>query len=137
MKTRLILLALMLWSPAPVKLERTFKEPGPERERYTKVSVSMYTIEEKQTDSTPLLTASGFRVDSIKPKKHKIIAVSRDLKKKLGWGEKVRIEGIGKWDGVYRVEDLMHSRWKNKIDILINPEDKAVSFQEARLYEMK
>jgi hypothetical protein len=30
----------------------------------------------------------------------------------------------------------MHSRWKNKIDILINPEDKAISYNKARLYKL-
>ena len=133
-KLIIIMLIVFLWIPiGHVKvplLERKVEKP-------LRVSVTMYTVDEKQTDSTPLLTASGFEIDSLRPKKHRIIAVSRDLKKKLKFGQRVRVEGIGKWDGVYRVEDLMHSRWKNRIDILINPGDRAVSFKRARLYVVK
>lgn len=135
-KLIIILLIVFLWIPiGHVRLPFLNKEE--KKEKPLRVSVTMYTVDEEQTDSTPLMTASGFRIDSLRPKKHKIIAVSRDLKKKLKFGQKVRIEGIGKWDGIYRVEDLMHSRWKNKIDILINPGDKPVSFKRARLYLVK
>jgi 3D (Asp-Asp-Asp) domain-containing protein len=35
------------------------------------------------------------------------------------------VKGLGKkYDGVYRVEDVMHSRWRKKIDLLLNPKDK-------------
>jgi 3D (Asp-Asp-Asp) domain-containing protein len=120
----------MFWIPIgniePIKVEK--------QKDYFDVSVTMYTVDNKQTDSTPLLTASGFKLDSIRPKKHRIIAVSRDLKKKLKFGQKVRVEGTGKWDGIYRVEDVMNARWKNKIDILIDPEEGAASFKKAKLY---
>lgn len=100
---------------------------------YHTVRVSMYTTNAVQTDSTPLVTASGFKLDSINPGKHRIIAVSWDLKKLFKYGDKVRVEGIGKYDGVYVVRDLMHSRWEKKIDILIDPTDKAISFKAAKL----
>lgn len=89
-----------------------------------KVTLTTYTIDSSQTDSTPLLTASGFKLDSINPKKHRIIAVSRDLKKKFKFGEKVLIENAGRFNGVWKVHDLMNKRYKNKIDVLINPTDK-------------
>jgi len=60
--------------------------------------------------------------------------VSRDLKRKLRFGDKVRITGIGKLSGIYVVRDLMHSRWKRKVDILINPTDKQTKFHKAKLY---
>jgi 3D (Asp-Asp-Asp) domain-containing protein len=98
------------------------------------VTVTTYTINESETDSSPTITASGFEVSRTNPKKHRIIAVSRDLKKKLRFGDKVRITGIGKLSGVYVVRDLMHSRWKHKVDILINPMDKHTKFHKAKLY---
>lgn len=101
---------------------------------YDIVKVTMYTISPDQTDSTPLITASGFKLDSINPKKHKIIAVSRDLKKKYRFGTKVRIKGAGKFDGVYVVRDVMAKRWRNKIDILVNPNDLTDSFKKVRMY---
>jgi 3D (Asp-Asp-Asp) domain-containing protein len=103
---------------------------------YHKVKVTMYTIDPAQTDSTPLITASGFKLDSINPKRHRIIAVSRDLKRKYKFGTKVMIEGIGKWSGVYTIRDVMNKRFTKKIDILINPEDRAISFRSAILYPL-
>jgi 3D (Asp-Asp-Asp) domain-containing protein len=110
------------------------EEEKKKKKDYRVVSVTMYTVDPLQTDSSPTETASGFIVDSLNPKKHRIIAISRDLRRILKFGKKVRIEGIGKYNGVYVVRDLMNSRFKNKIDILINPDDKARSFRKAKLY---
>ncbi len=98
------------------------------------VTATTYTVSEAETDSSPTITASGFRLSRTNPKKHRVIAVSRDLKKKLRFGDKVRVTGIGKLSGVYVVRDLMHSRWRKKIDILINPKDKQTKFHKAKLY---
>ena len=98
------------------------------------VTATTYTISETETDSSPTITASGFEVSRTNPKKHRVIAVSRDLKKKLRFGDKVRVTGIGKLSGIYVVRDLMHSRWRRKIDILINPKDKQTKFHKAKLY---
>jgi 3D (Asp-Asp-Asp) domain-containing protein len=51
------------------------------------------------------------------------------LKKKLKFGEKVKVSNAGKYNGVYYVRDLMNSRWKNKIDILINPDDNHIKLR--------
>ena len=110
------------------------EEKEKKKKDYCIVSVTMYTVDPLQTDSSPTETASGFIVDSLNPKKHRIIAISHDLRRILKFGKKVRIEGIGKYNGVYTVRDLMNSRFKNKIDILINPDDKARSFRKAKLY---
>lgn len=103
---------------------------------YDVVKVTMYTVDPKQTDSTPLITASGFKLDSINPKKHKIIAISRDLKRKYKFGNKVKIVGAGKFDGIYTVRDLMARRWKNKIDILVNPNEIMDSFRKVKIYNV-
>jgi hypothetical protein len=42
------------------------------------VTVTTYTPSVEETDSTPLITASGFKINPINPKKQRIIAVSRD-----------------------------------------------------------
>ncbi len=55
------------------------------------VTLTTYTASENETDSTPNITASGFKIDTKNAKRHRIIAVSRDLKKKLKFGSKVRI----------------------------------------------
>ena len=103
---------------------------------YDLVTVTTYTISEGQTDSTPLITASGYKLDSINPKKQKVIAISRDLKRKYKFGQKVRVKGAGKLDGIYTVRDLMARRWTKKIDILINPEDKGNKITKVKLYNV-
>lgn len=141
MKKLIILIIFMLIIFVPLKISTSIKENIKENtkepiriEQYHTVKVAMYQTTGAQTDSTPLVTASGFKLDSINPARHKIIAVSYDLKKLMKWGTKVRVEGIGKYDGIYVVRDLMNQRWIHKIDILINSGDKAISFAKARLY---
>ena len=98
------------------------------------VSVSTYSPTIEECDSTPLVTASGYKINPNNPKRHRIIAVSRDLKRKYKFGKKVRITGIGKLSGTYTIRDVMNKRFKNKVDILIGEGDKQTSFKNAKLY---
>ncbi len=88
------------------------------------VTLTTYRASIAETDSTPNLTASGFEIDLDNPKKHRILAISRDLKKELKWGEKVILENAGRFNGIWYVRDLMNPRFRNKIDVLINEGDK-------------
>jgi len=101
---------------------------------YDVVKVTMYTVDPKQTDSTPLITASGFKIDSLNPEKHRIIAVSRDLKMKYKFGTRVMVKGTGTHDGIYVVRDIMNKRWRNRIDILVNPNETYNSFKGVKMY---
>ena len=101
------------------------------------VTVTTYSITEGETDSTPLITASGFKINPNNPKRHRIIAVSRDLKRKYRFGQRVRITNAGKYNGEYVIRDLMHHRWKNKIDILINPNDKHTKLRGVKMYRVE
>ena len=137
-KIKIVLLSLFI---VPIVLSDTqqsemkvINEVNKPKLDYHIVKVTMYTTDPKQTDSTPLETASGFILDSLNPKKHRIIAVSHDLKRELKWGQRVKVAGIGKWDGIYVVRDLMNKRFKKRIDILINPGERDYTFSKARLY---
>jgi len=88
------------------------------------VTLTTYSANIAETDSTPNLTASGFVIDLDNPKKHRILAISRDLKRELKWGEKVVLENAGRFNGIWYVRDLMNPRFRNKIDVLINEGDK-------------
>jgi len=88
------------------------------------VTLTTYSTTEGETDDSPNITASGFEIDEDNPKKHRIIAVSRDLKRRLKFGEKVILSNAGRFNGVWYVRDLMNSRFRNKIDVLINEDDK-------------
>lgn len=75
------------------------------------VTASAYNSLALQGQDNPKITAWG---DTLKPGV-KSIAVSRDLiQKGLTYKTPVKIEGI---EGVFIVNDKMHSRWRNKIDI--------------------
>ncbi len=93
------------------------------------VSLSTYKADTTETDSTPLVTASGLKLDSSNPKKHRVIAISRDLKALFAFGDKVILTNAGKFNGVWFVHDVMNKRYKNKIDILINPSDRQLSLK--------
>ncbi len=98
------------------------------------VTVTTYSPTVAQTDSTPLITASGFKINPKNPKRQRIVAVSRDLKKKYKFGKKIRITGIGKLSGTYTVRDVMNKRYRNRVDILIGEDDTHTSFRNAKLY---
>ncbi len=98
------------------------------------VTLTTYKANESETDSTPNITASGFKITN--PKKHKIIAVSRDLKRKYKFGQKVRITGAGKYNGTYRVHDVMNKRYRKRIDILIGHNDKQTKLKKVKIYKL-
>jgi 3D (Asp-Asp-Asp) domain-containing protein len=87
------------------------------------VTMTTYTVSRSQTDSNPYETASGFILNKKNPKKHKVIAISRDLRDTFAFGDSVYVEA-GKYSGTYVVHDVMNKRFKKKIDLLINPKDK-------------
>ena len=78
-----------------------------------------------QTDSTPLTTADGSKIDlnKLKSGKLKWIAMSRDMLERWGgdfdYGDKVKvISDNPKINGVYEIHDTMNKRFENRIDIL-------------------
>jgi len=100
------------------------------------VTATTYRPTEGETDTTPNITASGFKIDLNNPKRHKIIAVSRDLKRKWPFGSKVYIKGVGKHDGIYIVRDVMNKRYKKRIDILIGHQDKLITYKKVRAFKL-
>ena len=87
-------------------------------ERIT-VRATAYNSTRAQTDSRPTESACG---DTLRPGL-KVIAVSRDLKKRgLDCGTEVRIEGM---KGSFRVVDVTAKRHRNLIDIYMGRDVKA------------
>jgi 3D (Asp-Asp-Asp) domain-containing protein len=101
------------------------------------VTITTYTPSVEETDSTPLITASGFKINERNPRRHRIIAVSRDLKRKYKFGTKLRIKGAGKYDGTYTVRDVMNKRYKKRIDILVGKKDKQTKVKKVKVYKIK
>jgi len=92
--------------------KKSVKKATLKTKRQLRVTATAYTSHYGQTDKTPFLAAWNNR---IRPGM-KIIAVSRDLIKKYGLtnGVKVKIKGL---PGYYTVRDKMNKRFKRKIDI--------------------
>ena len=101
------------------------------------VTVTTYKVNEFKNDPNGDVTASGMKLTENNPRQHRIIAVSWDLKKKYKFGQWVRIVGAGIYDGKYVVEDLMNKRWRKKIDILINPNDKQMLYKKVKMFNIK
>jgi 3D (Asp-Asp-Asp) domain-containing protein len=101
------------------------------------VTLTTYSPSSGETDSSPNITASGFKIDVKNPKKHKIIAVSRDLKRKWKFNQKVRIRKAGKYNGVYTIKDVMNKRHKKRIDILVGPKEKPIKLRGVEVTLLK
>ena len=124
-----ILLFLMMFVIFPQETN----EDSIEVEPFEIVTLTTYKSVGSETDRHPRITASGFKISKKNPKKHRIIAVSRDLKKKYPFGTKLTIKNAGKYNGEYVVQDVMNKRYKKRIDILINPKDKHTTIKGVKL----
>lgn len=103
--------------------------------RYRKVTVTGYPPLSKHTDSTPFITASTDRVCL------GCVAVCPDMIKE-GWAfhRKIYLKGAGKFDGIYRIKDIMSKEIQgepcgNRIDIFrwTLREAKEVYFENAEV----
>jgi len=103
---------------------------------YDTVTLTTYSATKGETDSTPHLTASGFKIDTLNPKRHRIIAVSRDLKKLFSFGDKVMISNAGIYNGIWFIHDLMNKRYKNHIDLLIGGDDKHITIKNVKIVKI-
>jgi 3D (Asp-Asp-Asp) domain-containing protein len=118
--------ALPVKTPPVAKLE-------PKKVNITTVTATVYYPQAAQTDNTPLITADGSKINHKHPRKHKWIAVSRNLLTRWGghidYGDKVHVSGISKkLDGVYIVRDTMKRRLRNRIDILVGANDNVKGY---------
>jgi 3D (Asp-Asp-Asp) domain-containing protein len=129
---KLIILLILL---IPNKLSNSFVIKNV-TDIYEYVTVTTYTASTNETDSTPLITASGFKLDSLNPAKHRIIAVSRDLKSKWKFGTRIKILNAGIYNGVYQVLDVMNKRFKSRVDILINPNDRHTKLENIKILKL-
>lgn len=84
------------------------------------VVCTVYNAVPAQCNDDPGHTAFMFKLDLSNPYKHRIIAVSRDLLIKYPKGTQVKVDGVGRYSGIYTVMDKMNKRYSKRIDILIN-----------------
>jgi 3D (Asp-Asp-Asp) domain-containing protein len=96
------------------------------------VTMTAYSSEALQTDSTPSVTSTG---ETVRPG---IVAVSRDLlATALPYGTKLRVVEIkqdpracGGWDPgvILEVQDTMHRRKRNQVDLWVPSREEALQW---------
>lgn len=105
------------------------------------VEATVYNAVPAQCNKDFGCTASMFYLDLYDVEAHKIIAMERTFMKEFGlvYGDVVKIEGTGKYDGIYQIQDTMNKRFKgqHKIDILVNESIKYGKWQNVKLYILK
>lgn len=104
------------------------------------VIATVYNAEPKQCNNDITHTASMFRLNLSDVLSHKIIAMERTMMKEFGlkYGDVVKIEGTGKWDGEWQIQDTMNKRFagQHKIDILI-PKSKGLGkWNNVKVYKL-
>tara|TARA_R110000803_G_scaffold51337_1_gene106198 strand:- start:10629 stop:11177 length:549 start_codon:yes stop_codon:yes gene_type:complete len=93
-----------------VSAPQTALKTAPAGYTFTAVA-TVYNMEASQCDSTPGICADGTRASYSK----RIVAVSRDQLERWGgavsYGDKLRVTGAGKHDGIWNVHDTMNKRY--------------------------
>ena len=106
-----------------------------------KTIATVYNAVPEQCNNDCRHTASMFRLNLNDVLSHRIIAMERTFMKELGlaYGDVVKIEGTGKWDGVWQIQDTMNKRFagQHKIDILVPNNIKLGQWNNIKLYFLK
>ena len=99
------------------------KNPKAWREVASDTLATVYNAVPAQCNNDVLHTASMFKLDLNNVLSQRVIAMERTFMKELGlkYGDVVFIEGTGKWDGPWQIQDTMNKRFAgmHKIDILV------------------
>jgi 3D (Asp-Asp-Asp) domain-containing protein len=98
-----------------------------------KVSATCYYPSVNQCDSSPYRTASGGRINKLSPISHRWVAVSRDIRKRVKWGDRIFVSGTGIYDGYWEIQDVMNKRFKNKIDFLVGRNNYLSSWENVEI----
>jgi len=101
------------------------------------VSATIYYPSVAQCDDTPYETASMAKINKDHPEKHRWVAVSRDIKAQLNFGDKIFVMGTGVYDGYWEVQDLMNKRFTNKIDFLVSKNCKRGHWKNVEIIIVK
>jgi 3D (Asp-Asp-Asp) domain-containing protein len=94
------------------------------------VTATTYRLTAKENGPYGNNMASGYKVSYKHPGRDRVVAVSRDLLKKYPFHTVIVVQGAGKLDGKWIVEDVMSKRWHKRIDFLIDWKVKTNKFHK-------
>ena len=99
------------------------KNPAAWSEVSNDALATVYNAVPSQCNNDVLHTASMFKLNLGDVLSQRVIAMERTFMKELGlkYGDVVYVEGTGKWDGPWQIQDTMNKRFAgmHKIDILV------------------
>lgn len=105
------------------------------------VLATVYNAEPSQCNDDIIHTASMFRLNLGDVLSHRIIAMERTMMAEFGlkYGDVVRIEGTGKWDGEWQIQDTMNKRFagQHKIDILVPKSEGLGKWENVKVYKLR
>ena len=100
---------------------------------------TVYNAVPTQCNSQPLVTASGFHLEKEKIPSYRIIAMERTMMNQYGlsYGDVVKVEGAGEYDGLWQIHDTMNRRFagKHKIDFLVPENIRHGKWDNVRVYK--
>ena len=121
--------------------KENIKSSSPWKLAASDVIATVYNAVPSQCNNDFGTTASMFRLNLHDVSSHRIIAMERTFMKELGlkYGDVVRIEGTGKYDGEYQIQDTMNKRFAgmHKIDILVPDNVRLGKWNNVKLYVLK
>ena len=104
------------------------------------VIATVYNAEPKQCNNDIAHTASMFRLNLDDVLSHRIIAMERTMMAEFGfkYGDVVKIEGPGKWDGIWQIQDTMNKKFAgmHKIDILIPKSEGLGQWKNIKVFRL-
>ena len=103
------------------------------------VTATVYNAVPAQCNDDPLHTASMFRIIPERISQQRILAMERTMMAEFGvsYGDTVRVEGAGRWDGTWQVQDTMNKRFagQRKIDFLVPDHIRHGKWTNVKLYK--
>lgn len=104
------------------------------------VEATVYNAVPEQCDNDPVYTASMFRLNLDDVYSHKIIAMEKTFMDSLGlsYGDVVKVEGTGRWDGVWQIQDTMNKKYagRKKIDFLVPDTVRHGKWNTVKIYAL-
>ena len=98
---------------------------------------TVYNAVPAQCNNDVLHTASMFKLNLNNVLSQRVIAMERTFMKELGlkYGDVVYVEGTGKWDGPWQIQDTMNKRFAgmHKIDILVPKNIKTGKWNDVKI----
>ena len=99
---------------------------------------TVYNAVPSQCNNDVRHTASMFRLNLGNVLSQRVIAMERTFMKELGlkYGDIVYVEGVGRWDGPWQIQDTMNKRFAgmHKIDILVPNDIRTGKWDNVKIY---